>query len=157
MITHSELKKRLSYNPDTGVFTRLLYARGSVAGTINCKGYVAIMICKKLYLAHRLAWLYVHGAFPTKAIDHIDGNRANNAISNLREDAAQLNNQNRRNSQSNSNSGVLGVHFDSRKSKWVAQIRHSGKNRHIGVFDSADDAHAAYVKEKRIHHEFNTL
>ena len=86
MITQSELKKILNYNPDTGIFTKVLKN-----GTIQRRGfsyarvYIGITINRKTYLAHRLAWLYMTGEFPKYMTDHINGNTEDNSFSNLRE------------------------------------------------------------------------
>jgi hypothetical protein len=88
MITQSKLKSIVNYNETTGVFTwaknRKRCTTGSIAGSICSNGYIYININYKKYLAHRLAWLYIHGEFPENEIDHIDGNKANNSIENLR-------------------------------------------------------------------------
>ena len=87
--THDELKQLLRYDSETGVFHWREYRRGmsssGIAGTKTKEGYCQIAINDKLHFAHRLAWFYVHGVWPRALIDHIDENKLNNAISNLRE------------------------------------------------------------------------
>lgn len=78
MITQAELKKALHYNPDTGVFTnrksRGAAKAGKIAGCLNFYGYLIIKIDYKLYMAHRLVWLYIYGEMPVEQIDHINHN-----------------------------------------------------------------------------------
>src|SRR4051812_40825019 len=104
MVTQERLKQVLVYSPESGLFTR----RGRVAGT-TYRGRINIFIDYRGYLAHRLAWLYVHGRWPIGDIDHIDGNASNNAISNLREVSRSVNMQNQRRARSDSRTGLLGV------------------------------------------------
>src|SRR5258707_393996 len=97
-ISHGDLRKYLSYDAGTGEFRWLRTDRahcrtvGKIAGCVGNDGYLFITVCRKFYTAHRLAWFYIHGKWPTEQIDHIDGDRLNNAISNLRE-ATNLQNQ----------------------------------------------------------------
>ena len=85
MLTQEELKKRMTYNPDTGVFTsNHIRYKGKILGSAH-DGYVRITIGHKHYTAHRLAYLYMRGEFPKNLVDHKDNNRSNNQWSNLRE------------------------------------------------------------------------
>lgn len=151
-LTAERLRELLNYDPETGVFTwrvsRRATARpGSVAGTITPKGYRAIWIGAN-YRAHRLAWLYVYGVWPTHEIDHIDGNRANNAIANLRDVTRSVNHENLRRARSDSAHGFLGV--SPFKGKWwKARITVNGKWQHLGTFKTPEEAHAAYLEAKR--------
>lgn len=85
---HKRLKELLHYDPDTGLFTWLTdrgrAKQGDAAGN-HVNGYLRVRIHRKDYLLHRLAWLYVHGAFPTHQIDHINGVKDDNRIDNLRD------------------------------------------------------------------------
>ena len=161
MLTQEQLKKLLRYDKDTGVFHWIEFRNGravseSVAGSFG-GGYVHIKVNKKSYLAHRLAWLYVHGQWPKKSIDHKDMNRSNNCISNLREATEVQNGQNRRSPQSNNSSGLLGVFRLKNRKNWRAQIRVNCKQIYLGVFPTAQEAHEAYVKAKREMHPFGML
>jgi hypothetical protein len=148
MITQAEIQAKFQYCPHTGQFTRLNKTRrGRLAGTQNSCGYIRIVINRKAYLAHRLAWLYVYGTFPTADTDHINGNRADNRIANLRDVPRKINSTNRHTANKNNVSGLLGV--SPLRDRWVAQHAVQGKNRHIGVFDTAEAAHQAYIAAKQ--------
>jgi hypothetical protein len=161
MLTQSRLKELLHYDPDTGVFTRLVTTSsnakvGDVAGSINNNRYLNICIDSKLYPAHRLAVLYMTGSFPKKHTDHIDGDRANNRWTNLRECTPAENHQNRT-SHKNSSSKYIGVCWHRRDQKWVAHIRINGKRIHLGYFETEESAHQAYCKAKAELHQFNPV
>lgn len=163
-ITQSQLKDLVLYDSETGVFTwRRKFGRkivvGSVAGHV-CKrfGYVKLGVNGRIYMAHRLAYLYMTGAFPESFLDHINGNRADNRWENLRDADAQLNNQNHRHASShNKSSGLLGVSWRQSKGKWRASITVDRRSKHIGYFGSSEEAHAAYVAAKRVLHAGCTL
>lgn len=150
------LRSILAYDADTGVFTRLVQTSncikvGDVAGSKSC-GYLTIRILGRLYRSHRLAWLYAHGTWPISDIDHIDGNKSNNALANLRDVTATVNGQNQRRAHTRSSHGFLGVTRHGKR--WAARITVDGKVRHIGgAFDTPELAHAAYVEAKRRLHE----
>ena len=158
-LSQKELKELLSYDAETGKFSWVQpkgsKAEGSPAGYVSWNGYVEIKINKRVYWAHRLAWLYVHGNFPKEHTDHIDGDRANNSISNLREASNAQNMQNIRNPTIKNTSGFLGVQKSGKK--WKAMISVSGIKKHIGTFSSKEEAYEAYVRAKRINHEYCTL
>jgi len=147
MITQQRLKELLHYCPETGLFTwrvdRNKKTRaGDSAGTIRPDGYIQISIDYKLYRAHRLAWLYVHGRWPVDQLDHINHHRADNRIANLRE-ATNSDNKKNQSLHSNNTSGVCGVLWHSRDKRWVAQVRVDNHNIHLGNFTDKDDAIAA--------------
>jgi hypothetical protein len=161
-LTAQRLRELLSYNPETGAFTWKV-ANGSrakvgaVAGTTNYHGYVLISFCGKQRPAHRMAWLYMHGEWPAQDIDHINGDRADNRISNLRCVSRSVNMQNQRKPRSNNNSGLLGVSWVASRQLWVAQINIFGKQTHLGRFRDKDEAHEAYLAAKRQLHEGCTI
>ena len=154
MLTQAELKRVLSYDPATGIFIWIV-ARGRVsAGTIAGRvlidrsdnlerRYVVITVNSRKYRAHRLAWLYVYGAWPDHGLDHRDTDGTNNRIDNLREATATENAQNMRRHAKNS-SGIKGVFWNSDKGKWTVRIRVRGRNKHIGHFEDIDRAADAY-------------
>jgi HNH endonuclease/AP2 domain len=164
MITQAILAEYLHYDPETGVFTRLKYSpktpkrnRTGVAGGFRPDGYMTIAVQGQRHLAHRLAWLYVHGEWPAKGIDHINGNTSDNRVGNLRLADQSENNQNRRAASSRSKTGLLGASFDKARGKYIAFIRSAGKGYNLGRFDTAEQAHAAYVTAKRKLHSHSTL
>ena len=159
MITQSELKQLLNYNPDTGEFTWLkpnsyFTKAGSIAGTIDTNKYRRIRVNGKRYMAHRLAWLYMTGNFPDKYIDHINHSVDDNAISNLRQATPSQNNSNARIKKNNA-SGYKGVIFDKKNKNYSASIMHNNKKFYLGKFDTAELAHKAYcIKATELRGEF---
>ena len=159
ILTQERLKELLHYDPETGIFTRLENSsrshknKGCAAGYLQ-NGYHKINIFGKLYRAHRLAWLYINGSNPIGEIDHIDGNRINNSFSNLRDVSHSVNMQNQRHARSNNSMSVLGI----RKSgdKFAARIGFNGKRFHLGIFETKEAAHLAYLNAKRTMHTGNT-
>ena len=158
MLTQSRLKELLTYNAGTGDFTWLVdrnsgaYA-GDIAGTLMNKGYVHIKVDGSQYLGHRLAWLYIHGDMP-KTLDHIDGNRVNNKIENLRP-ASSFQNSHNASIRSDNNSGYKGVGYHSPANKWRARIRYMNKRMSLGLFDTPLEAHKAYcAAADKYHKEF---
>lgn len=161
-ITPTRLRELLHYDPDTGVFTwRVsrggMAQAGSVAGTTHPQGYLRITVDRRLYLAHRLAFFYTHGRWPTNEIDHVNCVRSDNRLINLREATRSENKQNSRCAQMNSKSGLLGVCWDKRRGRWVAKITLDGNTMHLGYFDSSEEAHAAYLEAKARVHTFQTI
>ncbi len=155
ILTVERLKENLSYNHETGLFTRLPKKTrpdlaGKIAGTTGDRGVSLIMVDGKVYLAHRLAWLYIYGEWPGKTIDHINGNPSDNRISNLREASNSENLQNQRMAKSTNKLGVLGVH--KLGNSFIAQINVNGKKHHLGCFETKELAHDAYLSAKRKFH-----
>jgi hypothetical protein len=139
----------LHYAPHTGVFTwRITTQRtkaGNEAGAVNgANGYVRITLAGVAYKAHRLAWFYVYGEWPDGPIDHINRNRSDNRIVNLRCVTKQQNAQNmsKRKNSACKFKGVSPLTRD--KTKFVAQIRYDGKQQKLGIFSSQEEAHKAY-------------
>lgn len=161
-LTVARLRELLEYNPETGEFTRRVslisnYPVGSVAGSITKTGYIGITVDGCRHLAHRLAVLYMTDKWPEQEVDHRDGVRANNRWENLREATVAENATNRRRSRSNSQSGYLGVRATQRGGRWRAAIAVDGKEKHLGTFDTPEQAHAAYLEAKRQIHSFCTI
>ena len=161
-ITVDDVKSVLSYDEDSGVFTWIAtksYKKiiGKKAGVENSQGYWVIGLFKNHLYAHRLAWLYVHGEWPEHHIDHINGDRSDNRIANLRESTNSENMQNIKGPRADNKFNLLGVCFDKQRQKFLAQIRLNGKNKYLGRFDNPDSAHEAYMTAKREFHEFNTI
>lgn len=147
MITQARLKELLDYDPATGVFTWKVNkgsnARiGEIAGSRHCNGYIQMYLDGCNYLAHRLVWLYVHGVMP-ELLDHEDGNKLNNTISNLRIADNSQNSANSKRSLRNT-SGFKGV--SPHRNKWRAYIKKDQKYIHLGNFGTPQEAHAAYCE-----------
>ena len=142
-MTQKELKYLLIYDKDTGLFTRRRkwYGkdRGALVGKANGRGYVEIGLYGTLYLAHRLVYLYVDGEFPTNQVDHINHNRGDNRLSNLRL-ATNKDNAKNRGTHSLNTSGHVGVTWDGDRSKWYVQIKVDGINKFLGRFTRFEDA-----------------
>ena len=161
-ITAERLRALVSYDPKTGLFTRLVTTHsrskaGSIAGCLDkSTGYIRFNLDGFLYYAHRLAWLYVHGAFPKHHIDHINGKRADNRMRNLRDVPLHVNSQNRKRANRGNSTGLLGVTKNSRTS-WSATIQALGVSKNLGSFDSPAKAYAAYLQAKREMHAGCTL
>jgi len=141
MITQEQLKKFLHYNPDTGVFTRLVcvnqFKVGEPAGDVDGGGYLRTSIKGIRYKCHRLAWFYVYGYWPSK-IDHINHIKTDNRIINLREVSHQ---ENMKNASLQKNSiGFNGVDKHKASGKWRARIALDGKEIHLGLFDDLNKA-----------------
>ena len=138
ILTQSRLKELLHYDPDTGVFTWVNpskfngYLIGSKAGYLH-GGYIKVRCNGAQYLLHRLAWLYVYGCFPS-VIDHINGDKKDNRIKNLRDAGYTLNNRNKKKNKNNT-SGITGVVWCKSDKKWHARILIMGKQMHLGSFD----------------------
>lgn len=156
MLTQERLKELLDYDPETGVFTWKVYRggrtkKGEKAGNVNGEGYTHIKVDGKQYKAHRLAWLYMYGTFPNKDIDHINRNKIDNSIYNLREVSNQQNSWNQKVAKNNT-SGFTGVTWYKRVGKWGAYIKVDYKRKHLGFFAAPEQAHAAYLAAKAEHH-----
>lgn len=152
-LTQEYLKSILDYNPDTGIFVwkyRSDYPKWwntrfshKLAGHRTEGAYHLILIMNYPYLAHRLAWIYIHGVLP-KNIDHIDGNGCNNKMENLREATASQNSMNRKGKKNSIYSKYKGVSFCKTRKKWVSQIKTNGKFISLGRFHTEEEAYKAY-------------
>lgn len=156
MITAERLREVLSYDKESGLFfwrgkTCRKVVVGKMAGALCSGGYIRIRIDGILYAAHRLAWLYEYGAFPEKHIDHINRDRTDNRILNLRQCVDFENGQNRDKGKNNT-SGHLGV--SKRNGRWVAQIMFKRKQIHLGVYDRIEDAIEARIEGEKKYQKF---
>ncbi len=129
----------LDYSEKSGIFTwKIAQGRcrpGEEAGSIKPHGYVKIQVCGERHYAHRLAWLYMNGEWPSGQIDHINGNRSDNKFENLRL-ATQPQNM--------INQPAKGIRLHS-CGRWTAQIGVNYKQIYLGLFDTKELAHAAYL------------
>lgn len=156
-IDQKTLREWLNYDPVTGVFTWIRTGRGIVidrpAGRIRKSStgqtcYLMIGLLRGEYFAHRLAWLYMTGGWPTEFIDHRDMNGLNNAWGNLRPAGKAQNAQNSRRGPRNT-TGYKGVSRS--RARFRATIRIAGKSRHLGCFNTAEEAHEAYIEAAQQH------
>lgn len=156
-LSQARLREILNYDADTGVFTyRVLRGHmmpGDVAGSINKDGYVTIRVCRRVCLAHRLAWFYVTGAWPVKFIDHKNGVKTDNRLDNLREADEFINQQNiRRAPRNKKSSPLLGARWRKDSHMWRSSITINGKNKSLGMFETDADAHEFYLLAKVMCH-----
>lgn len=154
-LTQEELKQKLNYDSDTGIFT-WIKRNGRRSGCPTKLGYLQIVINKRHYYAHRLAWLYIHGVWP-RVIDHINHNPSDNRISNLRSGTQSQNLENKIHPQSNNSTGILGIHFHHHSGLWVSRLQKHGKVIHYSYHKTKELAQIAYLKAKRELHEFCTI
>lgn len=142
----------LTYDADTGLFTwRVKHAHAKViAGAKDYYGYCVIRIDGALYKAHRLAWLYTYGKWPTKGLDHKNRVKDDNRIANLRE-ATQSENMHNGPLRASSKSGVSGVVWRSDRNKWNARIKVGYKTFNLGLYtDMAEAIEARKAAENRL-------
>jgi len=165
ILTAERLREVVEYDPATGIFTRRIrlaqrHQVGDRADFVSTgtqlKGYRRLAIDSKRYLAHRCAWLYMYGEWPERDVDHINGDRGDNRLANLRDVARRTNLENLRKPRSDNHTGYLGV-IAHPGGRFRARIQHNGKGIHIGMYATPDEAHAAYVEAKRRMHEGCTI
>ena len=150
MIARERIAELFSYDPATGVFVRRVTrggaVAGSIAGTKDSYGYFQFAVDGKLYLAHRVAWLMVHGEWPECEIDHINHDRSDNRIENLRLATRRANMHNLKSARSDSKTGLPGI--SKKPQGYVARIQNAGKRVYLGCFSAIEDAQAAYAAAK---------
>ena len=153
LLTHQDLIDLIDYSPSTGIFFWKKKRRGinteKKLGTSNGFGYLRITVLGKSHYAHRLAWFYMTGIYPSLEIDHINGDRADNKFNNLRIVTRSQNAQNRSTYQSNNKSKTLGVSWHKKSKKWQAHICIYKERKYLGLFEKAEDAHNAYLLAKQ--------
>jgi hypothetical protein len=142
-ITQAELKKELFYDPKTGFFTWKITNRtkvkGNKTGKLTKSGYYQIRFKNTYFYAHRLAWLYVYGINPDGEIDHINRDKADNRITNLRLCTRSQNLMNRK-QQTNNTTGHAGIYYSKVMNKWCARGKVEGKNKHLGSYATKEEA-----------------
>jgi HNH endonuclease/AP2 domain len=143
-LTAEVIRGFFAYNPETGEFRRKNQRQRSRIRP--AKQYRLIRFKGVLYKEHRLIWLHYYGRWPSKIVDHANGDRDDHRIVNLRE-ASQSNNTMNSRLRSDNTSGFKGVHWKEKLRKWGAVICKDGKRYHIGYFSTPEVAHAAYCKE----------
>lgn len=152
------LRSSIKYTPSNGEFIWLIQPNGrvpvgSVAGHARPDGYIQIGFEGHPFLAHQLAWLHTHGVLPRAEIDHIDGDRSNNRLHNLRE-ATHIENMQNKATYKNNTSGYTGVYWNDKTCKWHASIRVNGQMIHLGNFRDLRQAVAIRANAKAEHHLF---
>ena len=154
-----QMREALRYEPTTGVVKWSACGpkkmANKTAGNKRKDGYSDIKFQNKAYLKHRIIWALVYGRLPATFLDHINGNRSDNRIVNLREVTKTSNNQNQRRPHKNNKIGLLGV--SKNLHRWSARIQISGTQIFLGNFDTPELAHEAYLIAKRKHHESCTI
>lgn len=159
--TAKQVRAALDYDPATGVFTwrkrddvparwNVRYA-GTVAGGFKSAGSWQIALSGAVFMAHRLAWLVTTGAWPADQIDHINGDKGDNRLINLRE-TTRSKCQHKAGVRRDNTSGFKGVIRDTTRGMWRAQISIDGRFLHLGYFVTPEAAHAAYCEAAAEHH-----
>jgi len=160
MLTFDFVNSILNYDSGTGLFTWKTTRNGrtkigQVAGTLKEDGYYRIKINSRSYYSHRIAWLLHYGKWPSDFLDHINTNKSDNSINNLREITNNKNLQNRIKSNCQNKLKMLGVH--KQKNSFIASISVDGKQIYLGSHQTAEDASKAYIKAKRELHPCGML
>lgn len=160
-LTAERARALLDYDPGTGVLTWKAHPKvkhhintrllGAEAGAVGTLGYRLISVDKERLNAHRVIWLMVHGHWPEGEIDHINGDRADNRLVNLR-DVPRAENRKNMCMRSDNTSGVVGVYWY--KNRWVADIRVNGKTIYLGRYQNIEDATRAR-KQAEARHGFH--
>ena len=157
--TAEQLRSKIAYNPETGALVWKIARNSNLIGTesrsLDKSGYVQVHVLKRTLKGHRLAWLLHFGEWPNHDIDHINGDRADNRIENLRQVLNAVNCQNKRSPLPSNKLGILGVSWQ--KGAYRAAVTINRKQHHLGRFATAEQAHAAYVAAKRLLHPGCTL
>jgi len=175
-ISHAYILSILFYDPQTGIFkwrerTPDMFTDGGHSKEHNCAawnakfankeagclrddGYFVIRLMKRCILSHQLAWFYVYKKWPIGFLDHIDEDKSNNKIENLRQ-ATNAQNMQNRGPQKNNKSGYKGVSYRPDKRKFSAEIYCNKKKERLGYFETAEEAHEAYCRAaKKLHGKF---
>lgn len=142
MLTAENARQILDYDAETGEFRNR--RTGKQIGWVDRYGYRVISVAGCKRFAHRLAWLYVLGEWPSGEIDHINGDPLDNRLANLRLATRSQNLANTKLLPSNT-SGFKGVSFSKKLHRWRASICINQQRKHLGFFNSPEAAHAAYV------------
>ena len=163
-LTAEEVRRRFRYVKSTGLLIRrvpVICGRGgvhepagAVAGSLHKDGYVYTGVSGRLYLVHRLAWLWVTGEWPKGQVDHRNGKRSDNRWSNLRDATGAQNHQNTLGQRSRKGP-FPGVYENAARGVFIAQIKHEGRVHYLGSFVNAEAAREARVqKERQLFGEF---
>ena len=150
------LRSVLEYDADTGIFTWLVKPAqcvhvGDIAGTLDSRGYRQIRLNGKKELAHRIAWAMAYGEWPTHCIDHVNHDKADNRLSNLRAATASQNRYNMPKYKNNT-SGIKGVSFNRKAGKWRAFISADGVKKYLGEYHTKEAAASARASAAQLLH-----
>ena len=150
VLTVDRLRELLDYDPAIGVFRwRTRHSRqrtpGQIAGGVNQKGYARISIDGMYHQSHRLAWLHFYGEWPALIIDHINRNKTDNRIANLRLATISQNAANSLGRKGKDPTQPKGITFVPKNKKWQAQIYKDGRRFYLGLYSSPEEAHDAYA------------
>ena len=159
-ITQSVAKEYFSYNPETGKVIRIKSKmKSSIGRELKPRrdGYFQVAIAGSYIMVARLVFLIMTGSFPKVDVDHINGDKADNRWSNLREATKSENLQNQRQARSDNSTGYLGVSLEKKTGKFRSYITIEGNHAYLGTFTKAEDAHAAYLRAKACVHPFSML
>jgi hypothetical protein len=142
-MTPQEVRTVFAYAPETGRLLWNIVTRktqiGDVAGGLS-NGYMQVKYKQRKYMVHRIIWCYVHGDWPNQMIDHIDGDRSNNKIANLRDVSNAKNQYNRHSLNKNNSTGHMGIMYRKRGDAYIVQIRVLGARKYIGYYKTLPDA-----------------
>ncbi len=158
-ITAESFRKAFSYDAESGVIYRIVDRLSRAiepqpATSTDSYGYIRVCLNRRMFKAHRVAWLLHYGEWPKGEIDHINLDRTDNRISNLR-DCSRVENARNHGMPSTNTSGVKGVSYNAQCRKWVAQVCVNRKVKNLGLFDSIEQA-AEVVRSARaeLHGQF---
>ena len=149
------IKELFEYNQETGIVIRKTkraqFSAGSIVGTDHISGYLAARVDGNIYLLHRLIWCIAYGKWPDYYIDHIDGNKQNNILVNLREANHSENTQNAKTRKDNT-TGIKGIHIKE-NGNYVARVQYNNKRIYLGEFESLEKASSCVEKNRLLLHE----
>lgn len=152
------LRDSFSYNSETGELhwktrpSQRVKVGDLAGGRANSEGYLTVKLQGRVFLAHRVCWACHYGSWPISQIDHINGVKTDNRIDNIRIATFTLNRENIRKPMKTNKTGFLGVTRHRKTGRFEAQIQVSGKKKYLGIFNTAEEAHSAYLMAKRSMH-----
>jgi hypothetical protein len=152
----TEARRLFDYDWVTGEMTWAVRTKGAVlgarAGCPQTDGYLQVTVRQRRHVVHRVVWLWWYGQWPQQFIDHINLDKGDNRIANLRDVTRSMNQQNQRTVGRTSISGLIGAHYVKRLGRYSSSISVDKRTTHLGFFDTAEEAHACYLEAKaRIH------
>lgn len=158
MISAAEALELFCYTPANGVLTwrntRGRIKAGCEAGSVTSEGYRAVCVARQRYYVHRIIWLITYGTFPVSGndVDHVNGNRSDNRINNLRSVTRSQNGQNQHRGRAGKTSKHIGVCWMARDKKWAAYIKVGGRRLSLGYHVTEGGASSAYLAAKAQYH-----